>query len=36
MPSYGNVLKPSQVNALVTYLETRVTPGQAISTNTGG
>jgi ubiquinol-cytochrome c reductase cytochrome b subunit len=36
MPSYGNVLKPSQVNQLVTYLETRVTPGQAVSSNPGG
>ena len=36
MPAYGNVLKPSQVNALVTYLETRVTPGQASSSNPGG
>ena len=36
MPAYGNVLKPSQVNALVTYLETRVTPGQAVSSQTGG
>ncbi|HEY8684274.1 MAG TPA: cytochrome b N-terminal domain-containing protein [Chloroflexota bacterium] len=36
MPTYGNVLKPYQVNQLVTYLETRVTPGQAISNNPGG
>jgi ubiquinol-cytochrome c reductase cytochrome b subunit len=35
MPAYGNVLKPSQINQLVTYLETRVTPGQA-SGNPGG
>jgi ubiquinol-cytochrome c reductase cytochrome b subunit len=36
MPAYGNVLKPYQVNQLVTYLETRVTPGQASNSNTGG
>ncbi|HEX6508983.1 MAG TPA: cytochrome b N-terminal domain-containing protein [Chloroflexota bacterium] len=29
MPAYGNVLNPKQVNQLVAYLETRVTPGQA-------
>jgi ubiquinol-cytochrome c reductase cytochrome b subunit len=32
MPAYANVLKPQQINDLVSYLETRVTPGQA-STN---
>jgi ubiquinol-cytochrome c reductase cytochrome b subunit len=37
MPAYGNVLKPQQINDLVSYLETRVTPGQASSNgNPGG
>jgi ubiquinol-cytochrome c reductase cytochrome b subunit len=35
MPAYGNVLKPYQVNDLVTYLETRVTPGQAQASGGG-
>jgi ubiquinol-cytochrome c reductase cytochrome b subunit len=35
MPAYGNVLKPGQVDDIVAYLESRVTPGQAAGSNGG-